>query len=140
MLLFARVHASNESLLQQVASDVFDRSIRADWLENCLHEPANMLLVAAENQVVVGQLLATIQQHVDAPPALYIDNLGVAPSHQRRGIARRLVQKATGIALAAGAREVWVVTEHENQAARAFYEDAGLTGRSAVVFEGQLPA
>ena len=28
-----------------------------------------------------------IQHHIDGAPQLYIDNLGVSPLHQRRGIA-----------------------------------------------------
>jgi ribosomal protein S18 acetylase RimI-like enzyme len=51
--------------------------------------------------------------------------VGVASSHQRRGIARRLLAATLDDARAAGCSEAWVLTDRTNRAAMQLYEAAG---------------
>jgi len=59
-----------------------------------------------------------------------LDELHVAPSHRRRGLARTLVDQVRGIARGNGARELWLETQSVNLPAIHAYRRLGfsLTG------------
>lgn len=85
-----------------------------------------------------------IQHHLDGPSQLYIDNLGVSPTRQRRGIARGLVHEAAAWASEFGCEEAWIVTEHDNHPANELYRSLGAQ-RSTVALHSldlrdQLPS
>ncbi len=87
-----RINQRNVDVLGVVAEDVFDDEINDELLQTVL-DNGQLLLTAIIDGAVVGQLQAMIQHHLDGPPQLYIDNLGVSPLHQRRGIDRRLINR-----------------------------------------------
>lgn len=124
----AEIHhitSENAALLDCVADDVFDAAIDPRQLQAYLAEPSHLLLVAVEGGRVIGQCRAIVHLHPDQPPELYIDNLGVTPGHQRRGIGRRLVEEIVALGRARGCRSTWVGTEVDNQPARALYRGFG---------------
>ena len=53
---------------------------------------------------------------------LYIDEVGVAPAFQRRGVGRALVERMLDIGRELGCGEAWVGTEPDNLPARGLYE------------------
>ena len=108
--------------LDRVAADVFDETIHPERCAAYLAEPGHHLLVAIEDGVVVGQAAAIVHLHPDKVTELYIDEVGVAPTHQRRGIARALIDAMFALGKSLGCEEVWVGTEPDNLAARALYE------------------
>lgn len=70
---------------------------------------------------MVGQTVAHVLQRPDGPPDLYVDNLGVAPTHRRRGVAGRLLDEA----FQWGRAQAWIVTETDNVAAKSLYRARG---------------
>jgi aminoglycoside 6'-N-acetyltransferase I len=64
-----------------------------------------------------------------ARPEFWINEVGVAASHHRRGIGRRLMDVLLEAARAANCSEAWVLTEESNDAAMGLYAAAG--GRRA---------
>ena len=73
--------------------------------------------VALDAGVVVGFVSAVLYVHPDKPsPELWINEVGVAPSHQRRRASGVGCWQATlADARATGCREAWVLTdEHES--------------------------
>lgn len=46
------------------------------------------------------------------------DEVGVAPTFQRQGIARQLLEEMFALGKALGCEEAWVGTEHDNHPAR----------------------
>lgn len=121
------VRAGDAALLERVAEDVFDAPIDPARLPAYLASEGHILLVAIVDGEVVGQAAAVIHRHPDQPTELYIDNLGVTPKLQRRGIARRLLHRLLELGRAAGCEEAWVGTEHDNVPARRLYETLGDT-------------
>lgn len=119
-----RVDTGNAHLLDAAMDDVFDDDVDQVRLDALL-AAGQLIVVAVTNGAVVGQVQAMIQHHVDGPPQLYIDNLGVAPTHQRRGIAQRLVDEVIGWSKEAGCVETWIVTDLDNDVANAFYRSLG---------------
>lgn len=57
----------------------------------------------------------------DDADAFYIDNLGVRPGWQRRGVAIRLIDAPADHARLCGCTSIWVATEPDNAPANALY-------------------
>jgi ribosomal protein S18 acetylase RimI-like enzyme len=116
----------DEGVLDAVAPDVFDDPIDARAAREFLGDPRHRLAVAIDDGVVVGFVSAVLYVHPDKPsPELWINEVGVAPSHQGQGIARRLLEATLADAQTAGCREAWVLTDETNQAARRLYQSGG---------------
>jgi ribosomal protein S18 acetylase RimI-like enzyme len=116
----------DEGVLETVAPDVFDNPIDARAAGEFLRDPRHRLAVAIDGEAVVGFVSAVLYVHPDKPaPELWINEVGVASSHQRRGIARRLLDLTLEDARASGCREAWVLTDRSNQAATQLYESGG---------------
>jgi GNAT superfamily N-acetyltransferase len=49
--------------------------------------------------------------HPDKPAELWINEVGVAPSHQRQGVGQRLLGALFELGGSLGCREAWVLTE-----------------------------
>ena len=63
--------------------------------------------------------------HPDKPAQLFVNEVGVAPTHHRRGIGRRLLVALLARGRELGCTEAWVATEPGNTAARALYSTTG---------------
>ena len=135
-----RVTKPDDLLSREIAVDVFDEAIDAELLTQFVSQPSHQaLFIACEaGGHVIGQLKVQIVQSVDQPTSLYIDNLGVAPTHQRRGVASALIEAAKQWGREARAQSIWVATELDNSAARALNEASGLTEQTISYFEGEL--
>jgi ribosomal protein S18 acetylase RimI-like enzyme len=124
-LKFLLVDAANAAVLQHAAPDVFDGPVDPHWTAEFVADRRHHLIVAVQDDVVVGMVSAVDYVHPDKAPQLWINELGVAPSHQRRGIGLALVQRMLAHGRSIGCTEAWVGTEVENVAARSLYERAG---------------
>ncbi len=111
------------SILHNVAEDVFDDPIVESSTEEFLNDPRHQLVVALDDGLVVGFVSAVIYVHPDKPaPELWINEIGVAPTHQRQGIGKALMQAILEEAKQAGCTEAWVLTERDNLPAMAMYK------------------
>lgn len=112
-------------VLRNVAPDVFDGPIHPEWSQQFFDDPRHHLVVALDSGTVVGMITAVHYVHPDKAPQLWVNELGVAPSHQRRGIGRQLLDAMLAHGRALGCTEAWVGTEETNEAARNLYRAAG---------------
>jgi len=128
----------NVDLLYQLDEDIFDEKIDLDRLTAYLKEQSHIMVVATSKNVVIGQVLAVVHRHPDKPTELYIDDLAVSETLQRKGIATLMLNKIFSIGVERGCEEVWVATEPDNKPAKAFYKSLNLPSREAVIFEGKL--
>lgn len=119
------VGPGDAALLARIAREVFDHPLRADSTAEFLADPRHHLIVAMEDGVVVGMVSAFHYLHPDKRPELFINEFGVAATHRRRGIGRRLFAMMLDHGRALGCTEAWVGTEMDNHGARALYEAAG---------------
>lgn len=132
------IRRADAYVLDNVAEGVFDHDITTIRLAAFLEAPNHLMWVAVSDGLVVGQLRALIINHPDKATDLYIDNLGVAPAHQRQGIAKRLLEEAIRLGKDRGCEEIFVGTETDNEAAHGLYRSLGLAAEAMVVFEGDL--
>lgn len=126
--------AHDAALLARVAPDVFDGPVDPRWARRFLDDPRHHLAVALDDGVVVGMASGVDYVHPDKAPQLFINEVGVAPSHQRRGIGRRLVDALIERGRAIGCTYAWVGTEEDNVAARTLYERAGGSAEPFVLY------
>jgi aminoglycoside 6'-N-acetyltransferase I len=105
---------------------VFDAPLDASATREFLSDPRHRICVALDAGSVVGFVTAVIYVHPDKPrPELWINEVDVAPSHQRRGIARAMLDAMLGAARALGCSEAWVLTDRTNVAAMRLYASSG---------------
>jgi ribosomal protein S18 acetylase RimI-like enzyme len=120
------LRSGDEAVLERVAPDVFDDPIDPAASRAFLADPRHHIAVAIDDGVVVGFASAVLYVHPDKPaPELWMNEVGVAPTHQRRGLARAILQALLGVARERGAREAWVLTSRDNQAAMSLYAATG---------------
>jgi ribosomal protein S18 acetylase RimI-like enzyme len=114
-------------VLANVAPDVFDDPIDVGRANEFLADPRHHLAVAVEDGLVVGFLSAVHYVHPDKPrPELWINEVGVAATHRRRGLGTRLLRAVFALARGLGCAEAWwVLTDRANTAAMRLYAAAG---------------
>jgi aminoglycoside 6'-N-acetyltransferase I len=133
-----RLRPGDGAVLARVADGVFDEPVSAGLTAEFLADPRHHLVVALDDGVVVGFVSAVDYVHPDKPRELWINEVGVAPSHQRRGIARRLLDAMLAHGRTLGCTEAWLGTEETNVAARRLYESAGGEGEPFVMYTFSL--
>ena len=133
-----RLTRDTAGLLENIAEEVFDEDINPQRLATYLESPGHLMIIAVCGNQGIGQVAAYVHGHPDQASDLYIDNLGVAPPFQRRGIARRLVDEVLAWGKTLECRQAWIVTETGNSAARALYEGRGAAAEPIVMFSYKL--
>lgn len=115
------VEPTNRELLDNVAEDVFDNEIDQQSLAAFLEDPRHLLVVAIVDGCVVGMASGFEYFHPDKPPQLFVNEVGVTPGLQRRGIGRRLVDRLLDVGRRRGCVYAWLGTAADNQAGRACF-------------------
>ncbi len=129
---------ANTGLLARIADDVFDEAIQHDLLAAYVSDPRHAMMIAEEDGLVIGQIRGNIHMQPDRAPDLYIDNLGTAPSHQRRGIATDLMKAMLAWGEAQGCTYAWVATETDNAQANGFYAAQRFTHGTIAMFSLEM--
>jgi ribosomal protein S18 acetylase RimI-like enzyme len=119
------LRAGDEHILDNVAEGVFDRRVDDALRSEFLRDPRHHLAVGIEDGVVVGFASGVHYIHPDKPPQLWINEVGVSPSHRRKGIAKGVLSALLSIGRELGCTEAWILTNEENAAARALYRSSG---------------
>lgn len=117
--------AKDAGVLDRVGDDVFDGPVDPVWCSEFFSDARHHLAVAIENGAVVGMVSAVHYVHPDKAPQLWINELGVATTHRRRGIGRKLLDTILAHGRTLGCTEAWLGTEETNEAARRLYRGAG---------------
>ena len=120
-----RLGPGDESILRDVAADVFDHDLEPEFVEEFLGDPRHHIVVALEGSSVVGMASGVHYVHPDKAAQLFVNELGVAPTHHRQGIGRKLVEALLAEGRKLGCSEAWVGTEVGNTAARGLYAASG---------------
>src|ERR1700730_3671887 len=115
----------DQDVLASVARGVFDNAIDRRWSAEFLADPRHHLAVAIEGELVVGFASAVHYVHPDKPPELWINEVGVAPTHQGQGVGRQLLDTLLAHGRTLGCRAAWVLTDGVNPPAEHLYESAG---------------
>ena len=113
--------SENSELLERVGLEVFDNPIDAVQLQTFLDDDRHIMFVAVNNDMVVGMASAVEYFHPDKRPQLWINEVGVASTHRKRGIGRRLVEALLNVANDRGCVFAWLGTEIDNKPAQSCF-------------------
>jgi ribosomal protein S18 acetylase RimI-like enzyme len=111
--------------LARVAEDVFDNPVDPDLAREFLADARHHIAVVIDDGTVVGFASALHYVHPDKPAELWINEVGVAPTHRRRGLGRRALATLLSHGRSLGCVSAWVLTGSDNAPARALYAAAG---------------
>ena len=117
--------SGDEAILKNIAPRVFDNALEPRLVAEFLRDDRHHLAVAMEHGQVVGFASGVHYVHPDKPSELWINEVGVAPSHQGRGIGKAIIGTLLQEAKYLGCREAWVLTDRSNPAAMRLYASAG---------------
>jgi aminoglycoside 6'-N-acetyltransferase I len=133
-----RLGAADAPVLSRVGPDVFDHAVDERFTRAFLDDPRHHMVVALDGAVVVGMCSAVDYVHPDKAPQLWINELGVASTHRRRGIGRLLLDAMLAHGRRLGCTEAWLGTEEENLPARRLYEATGGVAEPFVLYGWDL--
>jgi ribosomal protein S18 acetylase RimI-like enzyme len=104
--------------------------------EALLADPRTLLLVAFDGERPVGLVLAheLPRRHGDRSK-LFVYEVDVVESHQRRGIGKALLDRLAELGRERGIRVGFVLTDEDNVAANALYRSAGGASSRDVMWE-----
>jgi ribosomal protein S18 acetylase RimI-like enzyme len=115
----------DDGVLGNVALGVFDGTIDFDLVAEFLADPRHHLVVALDDTLVVGFASGVHYLHPDKRPQLWINEVGVAPTHRRRGLGKAVLLKLLRVGQTHRCTEAWVLTDQTNRAAMALYSSVG---------------
>lgn len=118
MAEIVRLTTANATVLDVIAPDVFDEPVQPNYLAAFLGDPRHVMFVAIEGGTVVGMASGVEYFHPDKPPQLWINEVGVSPAHQRKGIGRRLTQALVEEASRRNCVYAWLGTATDNTPAQ----------------------
>jgi len=121
------LHRGDENVLMTVAPAVFDNSIDTELTKEFLEDPRHHIAVAIDDGLVVGFASGVHYVHPDKPPELWINEVGLAPTHRRRGLGKAVLKALFEVGRAQNCTVAWVLTYRTNVAAMALYSSVGGT-------------
>jgi ribosomal protein S18 acetylase RimI-like enzyme len=115
----------DDKVLINVAAEVFDNPINREFTREFLEDNRHHIAVAIEEGIVVGFASGVHYIHPDKPPELWINEIGIAPTHRRRGIGKLVLRALLDVGRAHYCKVAWVLTDRYNTAAMRLYSSIG---------------
>ncbi len=119
---YVLLDAKEARRLDKLAPEVFDGPVDEAQLAAFIADSRHLMILAVDDDTVVGMLSAVEYLHPDKAPQMWINEVGVTPAHRRRGIGRKLVESLLELAKARGCTVAWLGTEPDNIAAQRCYD------------------
>ncbi len=114
----------------------------ADYITSKLNDKKFLILVAKENQIFAGYIVAIVQEY---PPIRtiekfgYIQEIAVAARFRRRGVARLLFQAAEEWLLSAGVPQIEVKIDIANNPSQSLFKSEGFVRRTETLIKKYDP-
>jgi ribosomal protein S18 acetylase RimI-like enzyme len=115
----------DDHVLMNVAEGLFDQPVDAKLTKEFLEDPRHHIAVAIDDGVVVAFASGVHYVHPDKPPELWVNEVSVASTHQRRGLAKAVLRALLETGKSHNCTAAWVLTHRGNPAAIALYSSVG---------------
>jgi ribosomal protein S18 acetylase RimI-like enzyme len=119
------LQAGDDRVLMNVAAGLFDNPIDEKLTKEFLEDPRHHIAVAIDDGKVVAFASGVHYVHPDKPPELWVNEVSVAPTHQRRGLGKAVLQALFEVGKSHNCAAAWVLTHRGNPAAMALYSSVG---------------
>jgi aminoglycoside 3-N-acetyltransferase I len=130
----AELAVSVFSMMASVFGEDFDTPSRA-YIARLLNRSDFWAIAALEDAEPVGGVTAFVLPSTRSEKAeLFIYDVAVLPTQQRRGIGRRLLETTRNLAAEAGMVTIWVPAENDDVHALEFYKAVGGGPTPATIF------
>ena len=97
-----------------------------DYLPRFLSKADNVLIVAFDGDIPIGYTVAYLLDRVDRDQQMmFFYEIGVAESHRRRGVGKRMIAALKAICRAQNVMKMWVPNGRSNTAATCLYASTG---------------
>lgn len=116
---------SDYDAIVAVGEKLFDYEVIPGSAREFLTDSRHHMVLAYTGDNIIGMASGFHYVHPDKKPALFINEVGVVDEYQSHGVGRSLVEKLVEFGRGMGCRDIWVATEHSNNAARRAYAAAG---------------
>ena len=110
-------------VLMNVAAEVFDNPIDAERTRRISRRPSTSH--CRRCGLAVGFASGVHYVHPDKGPELWINEVGLAATHRRRGVGKAVLKALLEVGRAHHRRVAWVLTYQGNVAAKALYSSLG---------------
>jgi len=110
------------------ASVLFDGPATPEWTATFLSAPGHHLLFASVDGADVGFVSGIEMVHPDKGTEMFLYELGVDDAARGQGVGKALVAALRDLAIERGCYGMWVLTDHDNEAALATYRAGGGSG------------
>jgi len=115
----------DEDLLRRAEAIFNPKAISHERAAMLLSEPSYVMVVALDDgDAVMGRIYANVLYRFEATDLLLYE-VDVAEQHQRKGAGRAMIDFLSRLSAERGYREMWVLTELDNEAGNALYKSAG---------------
>lgn len=125
MIRIVLLGPEHEDLLNAAGTDVFDGSVLRTSAKEFLEDPRHHIAAALSEDRIVGFASAVHYLHPDKLPELFINEVGVADSHRRQGLATRLLRELLRLAKKLGCVDAWILSDRSNGPAMRLYAGIG---------------
>lgn len=115
----------DEALMRQVEDLFYPGALTAERAAMLLMEPTYVMVVALDDDgTPLGRIYGHVLHRFDASDLLLYE-VDVHEAHYRKGAARAMVEFLEGLCAERRWREMWVLTELDNEAGNALYRTSG---------------
>lgn len=135
---FHLLGVEDASVFERVAPGVFDNPVDPALAAEFLRDPRHHMAVVVEDGMLVAMASAVHYIHPDKAAQMWVNEVGTAPTHRRRGLATRLLGMLEAHAREIGCTTIWLATEADNDPARACYRKLGWKEASGAWYEKKL--
>jgi len=125
--------APGDDALVLSAMHLFDNAAKPDAVARFLGDPNHHLLLAIADGKPVGFVSGVELTHPDKGTEMFLYELAVDERHRRLGIASELIAALRALARKRGCCDMWVLTDHNNDAALGTYRKSGTDEESSHV-------
>jgi ribosomal protein S18 acetylase RimI-like enzyme len=115
----------DDHVLMNVAEGIFDYPVDAKLTKEFLEDPRHHIAVAIDDGVVVAFASGVHYIHPDKTPELWVNEVGVAATHQRCGLGKAVLRALFDVGRSHNCTAAWVLTHRSNPAAIALYSSIG---------------
>jgi ribosomal protein S18 acetylase RimI-like enzyme len=131
---------SNLHLLINTQEGIFDNLVDEKLTREFLADPRHHIVVALFEDTIIGFASAVHYVHPDKPTELWINEVGVAPAHQNKGVGKAIMRELLQLGQSLGCVNAWVLTDRSNTPANRLYKSAGgeVDPGDTVVYEFDL--